>query len=263
MQKLPPPSPPPYTVGSVDRALRLLHMLRDRGEVRIKPAARELGVAESTVHRLMAMLVFHGFALQDETRAYVPGYSLGAVPLKASGTKVLRDVAASHMEALSRVTHETVNLQVRSGTKLRFLWSYEGDRILRIISRVGAVMPAAKSAGGRVLLAGLADKTIVRLYHGPIAQAQGNAMPPGELQEFLSELREHRRNGFATTNGETEIGVAAIAMPIRADDGRPIAALTISIPTVRYDECFDGSFVLALRQSRDAIEHDLHEQAAG
>jgi IclR family acetate operon transcriptional repressor len=261
MQKLPPPNPPPYTVGSVDRALRLLHMLRDRGEVRIKPAAKELGVAESTVHRLMAMLVFHGFALQDETRAYVPGYSLGAVPLKTDSTKTLRDVAASHMEALSREIHETVNLQVRSGTKLRFLWCCEGDRVLRIISRIGAVMPAAKSAGGRVLLAGLPDETVVRLYHGPVAQAQGNAMTTGELQGFLGELREHRRNGFATTNGETEVGVAAIAMPIRGDDGRPIAALTISMPTVRYDECFDRNLIVALCESRDAIEQDLRVHA--
>lgn len=262
MQKLPAPNPPPYAVGSVDRALRLLEMLRDRGEVRLKPAARELGVAESTVHRLMAMLVFHGFAMQDETRAYLPGYAIGAVPLKKGGTTELRDIAAPHMEDLSRKLHETVNLQVRAGTRLRFLLCCEGDRILRIISRTGAVMPAAKSAGGRVLLAGLPEETIVRLYRGAVARAQGTAMSDGEFRQFLSELREHRRNGFATTNGETEVGVAAIAMPLR-DGERTVAALTISMPTVRYDECFDRDLVLALRESRDAIEQDLRKHAAG
>lgn len=238
-------------------------MLRDRGEVRLKPAARELGVAESTVHRLMAMLVFHGFALQDESRAYVPGYALGAVPLKKDETKELRDIAAPHMQALSSKLHETVNLQVRAGTKLRFIGCCEGDRVLRIISKIGAVMPAARSAGGRVLLAGLSDETLARLYRGPVAQAQGSAMSDREFRAFLGELREHRRNGFATTNGETEIGVAAIGVPIRDHNERSVAALTISMPTVRYDECFDRDLVLALRESRDAIEQDLREQAVG
>ncbi|MBF8187168.1 helix-turn-helix domain-containing protein [Nonomuraea sp. K274] len=50
----------PYPIESVDNALRLIHLLRARGEVGVTAAAKALGVAPSTAHRLLAMLVFRG-----------------------------------------------------------------------------------------------------------------------------------------------------------------------------------------------------------
>lgn len=259
MQKLPAPTRPQYAVGSVDRALRLIHMLRDHGEVRLRSAAEELGVVESTVHRLMAMLVFHGFARQNDSRAYVPGYALGAAPIRTSRTKRLRDAAAPHMEALAESTGETVNIAVRVGTKIRFLWSCEGTKLLRIVSRTGVVIPAVKAAGGRVLLADLDESMVRRLYQGPIAQAQGDAMTDRELEAFIRELRLHHRNGYATANGETELGVTALSMPIRDEGGRAVAALTIAAPSVRYPDLFTKDTTRALAGARDTIEHALHD----
>jgi IclR family transcriptional regulator, acetate operon repressor len=69
---------PAYLLESVDNALRLLQMLRDVGAVRLNQAATELGIARSTAHRLLAMLVYRGFAVQDEKRIYHPGPAMGA-----------------------------------------------------------------------------------------------------------------------------------------------------------------------------------------
>ncbi len=71
---------PAYLLESVDNALRLLQMLRDVGAVRLNQAANELGIARSTAHRLLAMLVYRGFAVQDEKRIYHPGPAMGAGP---------------------------------------------------------------------------------------------------------------------------------------------------------------------------------------
>ena len=48
---------PTYSIEAVDNALQLLQLLRDGGTLRLKDAAEELGVAPSTAHRLLAMLV--------------------------------------------------------------------------------------------------------------------------------------------------------------------------------------------------------------
>lgn len=261
MQKLPVPARPQYPIGSVDNALRLIHMLRDHGEVRLRTAAEELDVAESTAHRLMAMLVFHGFARQAESRAYVPGYALGAAPIRTSWTRALREAATIHTAALSQQTGETVNVAVRVGAKIRFLHSHEGTKVLRIVDRTGVVIPAVKAAGGRVMLADLPEETIRRLFQGQIAQAQGDAMTDSELELFLRELSLHRRNGFASANQETELGVTAIAMPIRDTHKQVIAALSIAAPSVRYPSLFTRETMRALASARDAIEHDLYVHA--
>ena len=60
---------PQYPIESVDKALRLIRLLGDQPEIRLSEAARYLGVASSTAHRLLAMLHYRGLVRQDsETR---------------------------------------------------------------------------------------------------------------------------------------------------------------------------------------------------
>ncbi|MGH3277713.1 MAG: helix-turn-helix domain-containing protein, partial [Trebonia sp.] len=81
---------PPYAIDSVDNALRILQLLRDSGQVRVSGAAAELGVARSTAHRLLAMLVYRDFAVQAEDRSYHPGPAVSARPLRAGPAQRLR-----------------------------------------------------------------------------------------------------------------------------------------------------------------------------
>ena len=105
---------PSYVIASADNALRLVVLLRDVGAVRLSDAAAELGVANSTAHRLLAMLVYRGFAVQDEHRIYHPGPALGAGPARRGWTRDLTDRARPHLEALTAQTGETSNLVILS-----------------------------------------------------------------------------------------------------------------------------------------------------
>jgi DNA-binding IclR family transcriptional regulator len=85
---------PQYPVESVDNALRLLLMVRDRGEIRLSEAREALGVAQSTTHRLMAMLACHDFVRQDPaSRHHYPdgaARGTGAHPQDRRGTFLAR-----------------------------------------------------------------------------------------------------------------------------------------------------------------------------
>lgn len=248
---------PTYMVGSVDRALRLIQMLRDHGELRLRTAARDLGVAESTVHRLMSMLVFHGFAVQDDSKAYLPGMALGVGPVGLSWTRQLRDIAIPHLELLSNRTGETANLVVRVGTKIHFLWSQEGNKTLRIVSRMGAVLPASTSAGGKALLADLPEEALHRLYQGKGALAVGDALSDADLGALLRELRASRRNGFTTTNQQTEKGVTAVAVPLRDSTGRAISAMSISAPSTRFADLLAADSMTLIRSTQHDLQNDI------
>jgi DNA-binding IclR family transcriptional regulator len=65
--------PPAYAIASVDHALRLAVLLQLEGPVTVSAAAERLGVARSTAHRLLTMLVYRDFAVQDEDRRYRAG----------------------------------------------------------------------------------------------------------------------------------------------------------------------------------------------
>lgn len=243
---------PTYLIESVDNALRLLQMLRDVGAVRLKDAADELGTAPSTAHRLLSMLVYRGFAVQDEKRLYHPGPAMGAGPAQHGWTRRFTEFCRPHMQALSGATGETVNLVIRVGTQVRFLHSVESTAMLRVGDRQGQVLPADRTAGGRALLAELDDELLARLYVDS---------PAGELATLTKELTAVRKAGFALNVEQTEVGVAAFGAAIHNRGGRPVGALTVAVPVVRYRPQSLGDSVKHLRRTIREIEVDLTQQS--
>lgn len=263
---------PTYMLESVDNALRLLQLLRDAGAIRLKDAAAELGTAPSTAHRLLAMLVYRGFAVQDEKRMYHPGPALGVGPASQGWTRDFTDLCRPHMEALATLADETVNLVIRVGSQARFLWTAEAASILRVGDRRGQVLPAELTAGGRILLAELPRAVLEQLYLRPpdephISQGPSPAyetdrrMAMGEFEEFAHELEAARKLGFAVNVEQTEEGVAAIGVAIRNGRGTAIGALTVAVPVTRYRQHLRGRLVAQMQAAVRGIEVDVADIA--
>lgn len=258
---------PSYALESVDNALRLLQMLRDVGALRLKDAAEELGTAPSTAHRLLAMLVYRGFAVQDEKRLYHPGPAMGVGPAQHDWTRELSDICRPHMDVLSTLTGETINLLIRVGSQVRFLYSAEAESMLRVGDRQGQVLPAERTAGGRILLAELPRETLEQLYLRPAEEQHLDSsepvydvdrrLSPRELAAFRGELEAARAVGFAVNVEQTEVGVAALGVAMRNAEGRAIAALTAAVPTARYRQHLDGRLIGELRSAVRDIEVEI------
>lgn len=256
---------PSYALESVDNALRLLQMLRDVGALRLKDAAEELGTAPSTAHRLLAMLVYRGFAVQDEKRRYHPGPAMGVGPAQQGWTRELADICRPHMDALSTSTGETANLVIRIGSQVRFLYSAESESMLRVGDRQGQVLPAERTAGGRILLAELPRQTLEQLYLLPDTEPGPDApgleldrrLAPGEFESFRGELEAARAVGFAVNVEQTEAGVAALGVALRNGSGQAVAALTVAVPTARYGQHVAGRLVGQLRSTVRDVQVEI------
>ncbi len=250
---------PVYAIESVDNALRLIQMLRDQGKLRLKQAAAELDVAPSTAHRLMSMLVYRGFALQDDSRVYHPGPSMGAGPARREWTRTFREVARPHLETLAAQTGETVNLVIRIGTQVRFLATIESTNVLRVGDRTGTVLPARRASGGKALLAELDVAKLHRLYGSGALAESDEAMTEQEFDRLIRELKLVRRRGYAMNNQETEDAVVACAVCVRDRSKAAIGAVTVSLPVNRYHPERLEPILGRIRTAVAAIEHDLAE----
>lgn len=224
---------PTHLLQSVDNTLRLLQMLRDTGALKLTDAAAELQVSPSTAHRLLSMLVYRGFSVQDESRVYHPGPGLVANAGVQSAHRRLLQIARPHLVALSARTGETSNVMVRVGTTTRFLASEEGTDIVRIGSRAGEILPARHTSGGQALLAELDPRILAHLYRSRSAQASGEFLDDKEFALFVGGLETIRRNGSAMNRERTERGVAARGMAVHGPDGSAVAAISVAVPTRR------------------------------
>jgi len=234
-----------YPIESVDNALRLLHLVRDRAidqpsaslpegalgrGIGVVEASRLLRVAPSTAHRLLTMLVHHGFAVQDATKRYHQGPSLS--PPRA--THGAPDLGGLMQPVLSRISHElneTVHLVKLQGPSVRFLMAVEGEQPERIDSKEGMVLPAHTTAGGRALLAQLSRAELAALYpHGLPALYATTVMDLSDLHRQLSSVL---RRGYAVSLDECERGVAGVAVSLRDGQGGVRGAMAVALPSSR------------------------------
>ncbi|MFI7617475.1 IclR family transcriptional regulator [Nonomuraea terrae] len=222
---------PTYPLKAVENALVTLKFLQERGDVRVADVADHLGVARSTAHRVLAMLVFHGFAVQDARRVYRPGPALS--PLRPAGVAPpdLATAAHPYLRELNLQVGETVHLMVLQGNGVRFVDGVEGPQALHVGSRIGMLLPAHATSGGKALLAELPDEELRSLY--PRGVSSG-AAAIGDLAALRRELDGVRRRGYAVNSEESERGVRAVGACVRDGAGRAIAAAAVAVPSVRW-----------------------------
>lgn len=256
MRNPPLPERPDSAVGSLDRGLRLLQLLRDYGELRVMDAATHLGISRSSAHRLLQTLLYRGFAVQDESHVYLPGPSLDAAPARLAWTKDFRALCQPHLEVLSRRSGESANLMIRVRDSVRFLGTVRAQSVYATNDRDGVVMPAHRTSGGKALLAALPDDAVRKLYRQ--APSAGPALlDTADFDVLAADLDGVRQRGFAINFEESERGVAAVGAAIRDGESPAIAALSLSTRVDRFGGLVDKTLIPLLLDARAQIEKDL------
>ncbi|MGH8827067.1 MAG: IclR family transcriptional regulator [Jiangellaceae bacterium] len=244
---------PQYSIESVDHALRLALLLQQEGPMRGSEAAARLGVARSTAHRLLAMLVYRDFAEQGDDKRYTAGPALRAAVPASSSVTHLRSVALPHLNDLTQRTGETSNLQVRVADQIRIVATVECTQVLRVGDREGTVLPAHRASGGKALLAERPNHEVEALYAGS---------DDVDLPALLRELTLVRRRGFAINDQLTEQGVTALGRAIHAPGGEAVAAVSLAMPTARFSRARLREWVGALAATGAGIESTLEPAVA-
>ncbi|MEU0615198.1 IclR family transcriptional regulator [Streptomyces albogriseolus] len=248
-------TPPPYPIASVDHALRAATILQMEGGATVSEIAERLGVARSTAHRLLAMLVYRDFAVQGEDRTYRAGPVLELAAHSQSLVSRLRAAALPHLRRVVDLLDETANLIVRTGDTARFIAGVECGQALRVGSREGMVFPAHRTTAGLLLLADLTDEELDEVYAEERYRERPADRP--DLGRLREELRRLRRNGFAVNQERSERGLVAVGVPVRDRDGTALAGLSVSMPGVRYDPHRLRPLVATLDAAARALERDL------
>jgi DNA-binding IclR family transcriptional regulator len=251
---------PAYAITSVDHALQLATILQVEGPVTVSEAAERLGVARSTAHRLLSMLSYRDFAVQDGDRRYSAGPVLSLAARTHSRAALLRTVAMPHLAVLAQRVGESTNLMVLAGDHVRFIGSIEGTQALRVGNREGMVFPAHQTSGGMLLLADLPAERFEEIYSDERWADRPGKRP--DRKALRREIRLARERGFAINNGRTETGVTAVGRAVHGTDGRAEAAVSISLPTARYSRTVLPQLVAALAVTTADIERELNATAA-
>lgn len=246
-------------VQSVDRALKILEVLSDYPDgIGISDLARELDLAKSSTHRLLATLMSRSYVTQNKK---TENYSLGTKIIELSGSILdnlnVRNVAKSELEELCKNTNEVVHLCIYENGEVIYIDKYESNQTIRMHSRIGKRAMIHSTGVGKVLLSGMEKEEISKI----IEEKGLPAKTPKTIttyEELIKRLEKIKEIGYEIDDVENEEGIRCIAAPIFNHVGKIIASFSISGPDIRMTrEFIENELVEPVLETSEKISRQM------
>jgi DNA-binding IclR family transcriptional regulator len=210
---------------------------------------------KSSTHRLLSELAALGIVRRTSDGRYSLGPRLLYWGEAAAETFDLRATAEPSMRRLRDEVGESVHLYIRDEDARICIAAVEGRHELRPFIQLGRPLSLRAGAAGKLLLA-FAEEDI-QFRELERAASDRTSLPNAPGADLAGQLERIRADGWATSVGEREEGVAAIASTVRDSTGRVVAALCISGPTIRLTRDRLDAMRAPLLASADRISGQL------
>ncbi|MDX3383904.1 IclR family transcriptional regulator [Streptomyces niveiscabiei] len=244
-------------VQSVDRAISVMEILAQRGEAGVSEVAAEIDVHKSTAFRLLGALEARGLVEQAGERGkYRLGFGIVRLAGAVTGRIDITQQARPICERLAEEIGETVNIAVLQEQYAINLYQVRGPGAVAVHNWVGQLTPLHATSSGKVLLAALPATERAAL----LAETGLRKLTPRTITaktKLEKNLAESLERGYAYTLEELEVGLHAMAAPVRGRDGEVIAALSASGPAYRFTEDRLHEFAPVLLKGAEEISRRM------
>jgi IclR family acetate operon transcriptional repressor len=219
-------------VQSVGRVLDLLEIVGGvGGEIGLSELAGKTGLPLPSIHRLLRTLVNRGYMRQLPNRRYTLGARL--IPLGEVASAMLGTWARPELAHLVDELGETANIAVFDGDMVMYIGQVPSRHSMRMFTEVGRRVYPHCTGVGKALLAQLPDDA-VRSLLARTGMPRATQNTTTEADALLAELARIRRDGYAVDDGEQEVGVRCVAVPVPGPHGG--IAVSISGPAPRMSD---------------------------
>jgi DNA-binding IclR family transcriptional regulator len=213
------------TLRSVRIALDVLECFATDEELGVTDVATRIGVAKSTAHRMLAVLVERGYAEQvagsTKYRLGIHIYELGQL---AQERHHLRYSALPLMRSVQDATGLIVNLSVPDGADVVFVERLEHPDLEHLVEHLGRRLPAHTTSSGKAIAAYNPAVDAARRLAGFPPRVSRTVRSARDWERELDFVRKH---GFARSVSESVDDLATVAVPIRNLSGAAVAAMSV------------------------------------
>jgi DNA-binding IclR family transcriptional regulator len=220
-------------MDSVKSVLRIIEAVATSPEIGVSDLARQLQQPKTTVQRGLMTLHEAGWIrpTNEPRRRWKITSKLFMLSRSAETEARLRRAALPIMQSLRDDTQETTHLMVREERHLILIERVDSPLALRTVRDLGSRSPLHTSANGKAFLAYLTAREQEDYLNGKLTALTENSKTDPDI--IRKDLAQIRKLGYATNIGELDLHVHAVAAPVMNQDGRPVAALSISCPSAR------------------------------
>ncbi|MEU7877956.1 IclR family transcriptional regulator [Microbispora bryophytorum] len=249
------------SVRSVTRAAGIVDVVANGGAegARLMDVVTATGLQKTTVHRILATLTELGWLEQTEAGSFHLGPKLVGLGTEALNRHGIVDIAGPRLAALARTTHDTVFLSTRSGIESLCVDRVLGSFPIRTLTlQVGDRRPLGVGAGAMALLAWLPDDEIEAVLS---SSPSSSRYPRPDAASVLQTARTARERGYTVNNGGIVPGAVGVGVPVLAEDGLPIASLSVAAVETRMGPERIAAIAERMAVEAAVLREDLREVA--
>lgn len=244
----------PEGLRAVDRTVTLLLTLsKYPSGISLADIARETGITLTTTHRILSTLRKGGLARETPTGLQ----ALGVTSLVLGNSFLegvdVRSEAHPILRSLRDETNETCHLGVLASSNIVYIDKLDSHQRVRMFSSIGGTNPALTTAIGRSILAYSSDEVVEKTLRA--AKNEGVTYPSDE--ELREGFRAVQNSGYSADLEENEPGICCVGAPVFDHNGRPVAGISLSTPTSRFNHDAVDEIGKNVRAKADTISAAL------
>jgi IclR family KDG regulon transcriptional repressor len=222
-------------VETLIRFFKIIDLLENSSELRLKDIADKLNIDKSTIHRFLKTLLKYNFVkMNPSNKKYSLGLKFLNIATKIIDSIDIRNIAHPYLIDLEEYSNETIHLTTFDGKRVVYIDKIESIKPIRMYSRIGNIAPINCTAAGKAILAFQKESVINSIIQDldfiPVTK---NTIT--DKKKFMEDLEDVRNKGFAVDNSEHEENICCIAAPIRDYSREVKYAVSISAIKTRMD----------------------------
>jgi IclR family KDG regulon transcriptional repressor len=225
----------PESVAAVLKVFAILQALGEKGDIGISDLSIRLAMPKATVYRFLQTMITLGYVRQGEdSERYSLDIRMFELGAKALAQPDLVGVSRHAMQRIADLTGETVHLGTLIDSEIIYVHKIDSKHMLGMYSRIGRRAPLHCTAIGKVLLAWEHPERRDRILDG-VTFTRYREKTITSRDDYLQELERTRHQGFSEDREEFDDHIRCLGIPIFDRLGQPIAGLSVSFPTFRFD----------------------------
>lgn len=196
----------------------------------VRELGRTLDINAATTYRLIATLADRGYLEKNaDTQKYHLGPKVVQLAANYSMQNSLIEISLRIFAKYESQFPYNFYIGVMSSDDVTYIAVHESRGPLKIIIEAGQSVSLYSSALGRLLLSQESDEFIEALLsRKPMEKI--TSLTVTNQKEFMKQIRQIRKNGYAVNRGEIYEEIAAVATPITGLDGKVVAGLALCFP---------------------------------
>ncbi len=243
--------------SSVHKVLDILILFTvEHPHYTVEQISQHTEIPTSTAYRYIRILCDKGFLEKAPDGSYHLG--LRMLELSRAARSSNRDLRLTLLPSMQRIASqivETVTLMRLFNKHAMCVESIEGQQVVRVTIEQGRMQPLYAGASSKILLSAIDEAEWDNYLGGHLEALTQNTLT--DVEKIKAQLRDVKKQGYATSNSEIDEGGRAIAVPIMNRKNDVVAALSIEGPFFRMTDELMSKYLKLLKDEATHVQLDL------